>query len=131
MLTSQVTFTAIRGDTWLRLIPLEILEGSTRIPMPADQIAELASRFTGLLFQVREKEDATQVFLELTGAAGEVRIDPAAGGIVLEAPAAKMAAIQDGMADLQMTEPRPGHPLGPLVWTPFYGAFKVHKDIAR
>lgn len=134
MLTSQVEFPpAIRGDTWGRLVPLELLgpDGKTRTPLTPAQLADLAARFTLLRFQVRDKYDGQKIILDLSSEAGEIRIDPDLGGVVLEASAAKTSEIEDGQADLQATEPRPGHPRGDLVWTMFYGPFKTLKDITR
>ncbi|SMB85760.1 hypothetical protein [Deinococcus hopiensis] len=143
MKTTLLDFTAVRGDSLERLLPLEV--GGA--PMSPVDVAELKARFTGLRFQVRESPDDPEPLVDASDVDGAVEIvtlplpeDAADGtvpvsGIALHVPATRMEGLPSPAKglyyDLQLTEPRPGHPLGDLVWTIASGRLKVRKDVTR
>lgn len=131
MITSRVDLTATRGDTWIRTIPLYVATGpTTRRPATPEEIAALAVRFTRIRLRVKQDADAAEVLLDLTSAAGELRLDPAAGGLAIEGPASKMRGFEGGEYDAELTEPRPGNTLGDLVWTLCTGRVRVTPDVS-
>ena len=132
MKTTILDFTAIRGDNLERLFPLTV-DGA---PMSPSDVAELKTRFTGLRFQAREDPDDAAPLVDASDVDGAVEIVTApVPGVALHVPASRMAGLPSPAKglyyDLQLTEPRPGHPLGPLVWTIASGRLKVRKDVTR
>ncbi|MBB5234494.1 hypothetical protein [Deinococcus budaensis] len=132
MITSRVDLTATRGDTWSRLIPIEVQTGpNTRRRATAEELTALAARFTRIRLHVREEPGAPDPpLLALSSSTGALRIDPAAGGLAIEGPATQMRGFDGGEYDVELTEPRPGNPQGDRVWTLCTGRVQVTPDVS-
>lgn len=119
MRTMIIDLKGVRGDTLIRVFPLEV-DGQ---PMTEPDAQDLAARFTQRAVQVREEPGAPVL------AEGFVDVLTSPAAIAIELPGADMQDVEKAWYDVQLTEPRAGNPRGPLVWTPIAGRLDLRADI--
>ena len=127
MKTTIIDLTGVRGDTLARFIPL-LVDGQ---PMSAEDAQAFAAQFTERRVQIRARADDDAPLAQADHTNGAVRIETEPAGVAFEVPAADMQDVESGVWDLQLTDPRPGNPLGPLVWTLAAGKIRLRKDVTR
>ncbi|WP_104990852.1 hypothetical protein [Deinococcus sp. NW-56] len=128
MRTTIIDLTGVRGDTLARFIPL-LVDGQ---PMTAEDAQAFAAQFTERRVQIRSRADDAVPLAQADHTNGAVRVETApVVGIAFEVAAADMQDVESGVWDLELTDPRPGNPLGPLVWTFAAGKIKLRKDVSR
>lgn len=128
MRTTIIDLTGVRGDTLARFIPL-LVDGQ---PMSAEDAQAFAAQFPERRVQIRARADDAEPLARADHTNGAVRIETApVAGLAFEVAAADMQDVESGVWDLELTNPRHGNPLGPLVWTFAAGKIKLRKDVSR
>ena len=130
MITTLVDLGVTRGDSLERFFEIKFRDRTALTPEEGEL---LAAQFTDLLFQVRDDPDDESPLITADDSDGalEWQTSPRVG-IATHIPATRMERLSETASyDLQLTEPRPGHPLGDLVWTLASGDILPRKDNAR